>query len=269
MLQQVWQAARAGWIDIEEAISTSYRTAILGWQEIATRYQRSRIGPFWLTINKGVLIAALSLVFGALFGLDKDYFLPYLAIGLIFWTYIAATLSDGCTTFSDSAGTILHVRMPLATLVAISLYRNVLILAHNALIIPLVFLIFWRPLGWDALLVLPGLLLLIINLSWMSLVLAVVCARFRDVTEIVNNVLQVLFYVTPIIWTVELIRDRINFIWLQLNPFYHLLEIVRAPLMGDPLGAASWVAAGLMAVVGWAIALPFFGNYRHRVPYWL
>ena len=269
MLQAVRQGAREGWEDIGETIRTSYRTTILGWQEIATRYHRSRVGPFWLTINKGVLIAALSFVFGALFGLETGYFIPYLAIGLILWTFISLTLGDGCTAFSASAGTILHVRIPLATHVAIVLYRNVLIMAHNAIIIPLVFLLFLRPVGFDVLLAPVGFALLLLNLSWMCLILAVVCARFRDVTEIVNNALQVLFYLTPIIWTMELIQDRVNVIWIQLNPLYHLLHVVRAPLMGEPVGPVSWWAAGGMAVLGWAVAIPFFGRFRHRVPYWL
>lgn len=269
MLQRVRQSIRDGLDDLHETLRSSYRTAILGWQEIATRYQRSRVGPFWLTINKGVLITALSLVFGTLFGLETRYFIPYLAIGLILWTFIAATLGDGCSALSDSAGTILHVRIPLSTLVAIVLYRNILILAHNAVIIPLVFLVFLRPVGWEALLAVPGLFLLWLNLGWMALVLAVVCARFRDVTEIVNNALQVLFYLTPIIWTMELIRDRVEIIWVYLNPFYHLLDIVRAPLLGDPVAGVSWLVAMVMALVGWALALPFFGYFRKRVAYWL
>lgn len=269
MLQTVRRSARDGLDDLMETLRGNYRTAILGWQEIATRYQRSRVGPFWLTINKGVLIAALSLVFGTLFGLEVDYFIPYLAIGLILWTFIAATLGDGCRAFSDSAGTILHVRIPLSTLVAIALYRNILILAHNAVIIPLVFLLFLRPVGWEALLALPGLALLWLNLGWMCLLLAVICARFRDVTEIVNNVLQVLFYLTPIIWTMDLIRDRVQMIWVVLNPFYHLIEVIRAPLLGEPVAAVSWLVTATLAMAGWALALPFFGHYRKRVPYWL
>lgn len=269
MLQGWRDAAREGWVDIDETLRSSQRTSLLGWQEIATRYHRSRIGPFWLTINKAVLIAVLSFVFGTLFGLDVQYFIPFLAIGLIVWAFISAVLSDGCHALSGSAATILHVRMPLFTHVAVMLSRNLLILAHNAVIIPLLLLILWRPVGIDLLWVIPGLLLLCINLGWMALILAVVCARFRDVTEIVVNALQVLFYLTPIIWTVELLEGRVNIAWIYLNPLYHLIEIVRAPILGDPLSMVTWMAVIGMAIVGWAVALPFFGRFRHRVPYWL
>jgi ABC-type polysaccharide/polyol phosphate export permease len=269
MLQDWREAAREGWLDIDEALHSSHRTMLLGWQEIATRYHRSRIGPFWLTINKAVLIAVLSFVFGALFGLDTDYFIPFLAIGLIVWAFISAVLGDACLAFSGSATTILHVRMPLFTHVGVMLYRNLLILAHNAVIIPLVLLLMLRPVGVDVLLVIPGLVLLCLNLAWMALILAVVCARFRDVTEIMANALQVLFYLTPIIWTTELLQGRVNIVWIYLNPLYHLLEVVRAPLLGDSVSVVTWLATAAMAVLGWAVALPFFGRYRHRVPYWL
>lgn len=269
MLHDWRTAAREGWADIDETLRASYRTSLLGWQEIATRYHRSRVGPFWLTINKAVLIAVLSFVFGALFGLDTDYFIPFLAIGLIFWAFISAVLGDACLALSGSATTILHVRMPLFTHVAVMLCRNLLILAHNAIIIPLVLLLMFRPVGLDVLWFIPGLLLLCLNLGWMALILAVICARFRDVTEIVGNALQVLFYLTPIIWTTELLQGRIAIGWIYLNPLYHLLEVVRAPFLGDPISGVTWAAVIGMAVVGWAVALPFFGRFRHRVPYWL
>lgn len=262
-------AAAEGFEDIAAALRRGHVTLTLGWQDIATRYRRSRIGPFWLTINKGVLIAALSLVFGNLFQLDMPEFIPYLAIGLILWTYIAAALGEGCTAFIDASGTILQVRMPLSTHVGLTIYRNLLILAHNLLIIPLVLLVFLRPVGWDALLAIPGLILLTVNLLWIALVLAVVCARYRDVTEIVGNVLQVSFYLTPIIWTEALLRARVDIPVLDFNPFYHFLTIVRSPLLGTPTTLLNWVIPLVMAVVGWAFAIAFFGRYRRRVAYWL
>ena len=262
-------AIAEGWRDIAAALRQSHVTLTLGWQEIATRYRRSRIGPFWLTINKGVLIAALSLVFGNLFGLDMPVFIPYLAVGLILWTFIAAAIGEGCTTFIDASGTILQVRMPLSTHVALTIYRNLLILGHNLLIIPLVLLVFLRPVGWDALLAIPGMVLLTVNLGWLVLALAVVCARYRDVTEIIGNILQVSFYLTPIIWTEELLRDRVDIPVLDFNPFYHLLAIVRSPLLGMPTTALNWLVPIVMAMLGWAFAIAFFGRYRRRVAYWL
>ena len=262
-------AAARGLADIGAALRHGHITLTLGWQEIATRYRRSKIGPFWLTINRGVLIAALSLVFGSLFGLERETFIPYLAIGLILWGYIYATLSEGCTAFIDAGETILQVRMPLATHIATVVYRNILILAHNLIIIPLVFLVFLRPVGPEAFLAVPGLILLTFNLTWVVVILAVTCARFRDVTEIVANILQVTFYLTPILWTVELLQRRVDVSLLNLNPFYHWITIVRAPLMGEPTQTLNWLIPAGMAALGWLVAVVFFGRYRNRIAYWL
>jgi len=258
-----------GLTDLGSAARRWHVMLTLGWQEVATRYHRSRIGPFWLTINRGVLILALSVVFGTLFGLDYREFIPYLAIGLILWGFISASITDGCTAFIRASGTILQVRMPLSIHVGSVLYKNLLVTAHDILIIPVVFVVLLRPVGLEALLAIPGFLLLTLNLGWMMLALAVICARFRDVVEIVTNILQVMFYLTPIIWTVELLAQRVEQSIVDLNPLYHLITIVRGPLMSTPTVAINWIVPAVMAMVGWAIAIYLFGRYRQRIPYWL
>lgn len=265
----VREAAADGWKDLRAAVSNHHLTTTLGWQEVATRYRRSRVGALWLTINMGVLIGVLSLVFGTLFQVPTDEFIPYLATGLILWMFFAACIGEGCSGFISASETILQVRMPLSTHVGLILYRNLIILGHNLVIIPLVFLAFLRPVPLDALWAIPGFALVLLNLGWMMLILAVICARYRDMTQIVQNAMQVLFYLTPIIWSTALLPDRVGVAWLQINPFYHLINVVRAPLLGHEVTLINWAVVIGLAVVGWALAIPFFGKYRKRVPYWL
>lgn len=269
MNDSIRAAIRDGWSDLRAAVLNHHLTTTLGWQDVASRYRRSRIGALWLTINMGVLILALSLVFGTLFRIPTQEFIPYLAIGLILWMFVSTSVGEACSGFINAGDTILQVRMPLSTHIGLILYRNVIILGHNLIIIPIVFLVFFRPVGFEALLVLPGFTLLVLNLGWMMLTLAVVCARYRDMTQIVQNVMQVLFYLTPIIWSVALLPDRVSMTWLNMNPFYHLITVVRAPLLGQETSLVNWAFASTLAVLGWAVAIPFFGKYRKRVPYWL
>jgi ABC-type polysaccharide/polyol phosphate export permease len=258
-----------GWADIQFALSKHHQITVLGWQDVATRYRRSRVGAFWLTINMGVLIGALGFVFGMLFNQPMAEYLPYLSIGLILWGFVTATISEGCTSFVSASDTILQIRMPLFTHVARTLWRNLAISGHNVLILPIVFLAFLKPVGWLALLAIPGLLLLILNLTWMMLIVAVISTRFRDATQIIQNFLQVVFYLTPIIWNPALIPERAGTMVLDFNPFYHLLQVVRAPLLGQAATATNWKVVMMMAVIGWVVALLFFGTYRKRIPYWL
>jgi lipopolysaccharide transport system permease protein len=126
-----------------------------------------------------------------------------------------------------------------------------------------------RPLSWHAVLAVPGFLLVASNVLWMMLVLGVVCARYRDMAQIVQNVLQVVFYLTPLIWTPQTLPGDAHRLVLDFNPFFHLISLVRAPLLGEIPAAVSWFVATTAAVGGWVAALHFYAHYRHRIPYWL
>lgn len=255
--------------DIKGTLDKHYLATTFSWQDVAQRYRRSRVGAFWLTINMGVLICALGLVFGTLFRTPMQEFLPYICVSLIFWGFIATSINEGCTAFVGAIGIILQVRMPLFTHVLRTLYRNAIILGHNILIYPLVLLAFGRMPTWHIFLVLPGFVILSLNLLWIMLILGVLCARYRDMTQVMQNLLQVLMYLTPIMWMPRTLPDGISQLLLDLNPFYHLISVVRDPLLGEFPPAISWVACILFAIVGWTLALFIFGRYRHRVPYWL
>ena len=257
------------WADVCATFKQHHIITSLGWQDVATRYRRSRVGAFWLTINMLVLITVLGIVFGTLFRQPLAEMLPYLAIGLIVWGFLSTLINEACTGFITAQETILQVRMPLFTHLMRILWRNTIILGHNLLILPLLFLLFMKPLTPLALWVLPGFILLILNAAWVMLVFALVCTRFRDVTQIVQNIVQVMFYVTPIIWSASLLPDPVGTAVIDFNPLYHLINLVRAPLIGEAPSALNWTVATLMALIGWVAALTLFGRYHKKIPYWL
>ena len=242
---------------------------MLGWQDVKQRYRRSKVGPFWLTISMGVTVATIGIVFGSIFGSPMQEYLPFLACGLILWGFISATLTDGCNGFISADAVIKQLPIPLAIHVLRVMWRNIIMLAHNIVILPIVFLVFLKPIDWSIVLVIPGLALLFVNLAWVSLVLAIVCARYRDIPQIVASVLQVCFYLTPIMWMPSQMKHPIAAKFMELNPIFHLLEIVRAPILGTPPTLTNWIVALLLAVVGWVATLAFYGRYKHRVAYWL
>ncbi|WP_139973574.1 ABC transporter permease [Ochrobactrum sp. CGA5] len=247
-----------------------YRLALVfGWQDVAQRYRRSRVGAFWLTINMAVFIGALGLIFGTLFQSEMREFLPYLCAGVIMWGFISTTLSEGCSAFSGSDGIILQVRMPLFVHVMRVLWRNVIILGHNIVIFPMIALIMGRNINLNIMWAAPGFLLVFLNIAWMVLILGVVCARFRDMMQVMTNVLQVLFYATPIMWMVKILPDRVSKEFIQWNPFYHFIELVRAPLLGSAPTLLNWIFPMVLMFLGWAFAIVFYGKYRWRVAYWL
>lgn len=256
-------------VDIVDAFKNYHLFMTLGWQDVATRYRRSRVGAFWLTINMIVMITVLGAVFGSLFRAPMEQFLPSLTIGIIVWGLISGLINEGCGSFISAQETILQVKMPLFTHVLRVLWRNLIITGHNLLILPILFIVFSKPINATALLSIPGLVLLLMNACWMMLFFSIICTRFRDLTQIIQNAMQVLFYATPIIWSVGMLQQRFALAFLNLNPFYHLLSIVREPLLGAAPNPVNWIVSVLLALIGWAFALFFFNRYRKRIPYWL
>ena len=254
--------------DIRASFGRLSLVGMLGWQDIRQRYRRSSLGPFWLTISMAIMIGTLGLVFGQIFKAPMRDFFPFLTAGIIFWTFISSVLGEGCSTFIQSDGIIKQLPIPLFVHVLRMMWRNLLILGHNIVIFPLVVMMIGHSPGWIALWVLPGLFLLILNMGWMALILGVVCTRYRDLSQIVNSAIQVVFYLTPVMWMPGLLPERVG-ILVQFNPFYHLIEIVRAPLLGHVPGMVSWGVCSGIAMLGWGLALQFYGRYKHRIAYWL
>lgn len=240
----------------------------LGWQDVRQRYRRSALGPFWLTISMGIMIGTMGVVFGQLFKTSLDNYMPFLTAGVILWGFMSAVVSDGCLGFISAEAVIKQLPIPLFVHILRLVWRNVLILCHNIVIFPIVSILFGRSLTISTLAALPGVSLLIANLCWIALILAIISARYRDLPQVVASVLQVFFYLTPIMWMPSALSTERRYM-LALNPAYHLVEIVRAPLLGQMPTMLNWGVSITLLVVGWTVAAVLFGRYKARVAYWL
>jgi len=139
---------------------------------------------------------------------------------LILWTLISTALNESCTGFTTADAMIKQISLPLFTHILRVLWRNLIIFAHNLIIFPLVLLVFWVPLPAMALLAIVGLVLLMLNLSWMALLLGVFCTRYRDVPQIIANLLQVSFYLTPINLDASTITEACKHTFTQCKPVF-------------------------------------------------
>lgn len=242
---------------------------MLAWQDVVQRYRRSIIGQFWITISMAITVLCLGFLFGALFKVPYKDFLPFLAMGLILWGLISNTLTEAGAAFTNSTNIIRQIKLPGMVYVARVVWRNLIVFAHNIVIIPLLFLAIGFPMGPELLLTIPGLLLVLANLLWMSYVLGVFCTRFRDLPQMVQSALQIAFYVTPIIWMPNLLSGRAEAYLLSFNPFFHLIELVRAPVLGQAPTLNNWlVGLGLLAL-GWVVMVVLAKKFSHRIAYWL
>ena len=239
----------------------------LGLQDVRQRYRRSKLGPFWITLSMAIMVLALGLLYGQIFGQDLHDYLPFLAAGFVIWGLIASLVNDGCQSFILAEGMIRQLNAPLSIYAYRGLWSTLIAFAHNIWVFLGVALWFGVDLNWNLLWVPVALLMLFLNGLWMALFLGLLSARFRDVPLIIGSVVQVLFFITPVIWKPEMLPGRA--LWLDLNPFYHLVEIMRAPLLGQPPALDNWLTVIAITVVGWAVALFFYSAYRWRVAYWV
>jgi ABC-type polysaccharide/polyol phosphate export permease len=76
-----------------------------------------------------------------------------------------------------------------------------------------------------------------------------------------------LFFITPVFWLPSLMPTRT--VLVTGNPFYHMLELLRAPLLGRAPADESWIFLTCTLVIGWAGTFLFFSRFRRRIPYWL
>lgn len=259
---------RRAYDDLRRGIGDWRLWSMLGWHDIRQRYRRSVLGPFWLTLSMAVLVASLTAIYGSLLKQDLHDYLPFLSIGLAVWAFLAAVLTDGCHTFLSMENLVKNIRIPLSTHVLRVLWRNVIILGHNIVIYAVVAVVFAVRPGWVGLLAVPGFLLVLVNALWISLFLGTICVRFRDVPPIVVSLVQLLFFVSPVMWKAELIvGDRR---WLvEINPVHHMIEVVRMPLLGEIPPLSSWLGVTLFALVGWFATFHLYARFRNRIAYWL
>jgi len=239
----------------------------LGWNDILQRYRRSLLGPLWLTASMAVMVIALGTLYAELFKVPVDKLLPYLSVGLIVWALISSFLTEAGTLFTGSESYIKQIRLPYSVYVYRSCWSKLIIFAHNIIIYFGVLLYFEIWPGAIAILALPGLLLVLLNGALMSLCIGMVSARFRDIPQLIGSFVQIVFFVTPIFWTPDLLKGR-TFV-LDINPFYHLLEIVRGPLLGTIPSIGNYFAVTLVTFLNAFIAGAIFIRFRARISYWV
>ena len=189
------------------------------------------------------------------------------AIGFVVWSFISGQINEGCNAFIDGQGSIKQVRLPMSVYVYRVVWRNLIILSHNFMIVVVVVLLFGIRPGWTAILAVPAIGVLCLNGVWAGLLLGLVSARFRDVPLIIINAMQIAFFMTPIIWQPELLPSGAPVV--TFNPFFHAIELVRAPVMGTAPPLLSWLDLFATTLAGTALAFTLYVRYRCRITYWV
>ena len=255
-------------LDVREGFGLWRLFMALGWLDIRLRYRGSLLGPFWLTLSTAVMVASLGVLYSALFKMDLREYIPFLALSMVLWGYVSTVVGEACFCFTQAEGAIRSIRMPYTLHAARTVVRNLLVLAHNVAVILVVYAAFDVWPGWAALWAVPGLALWVVDGLAACLLLGALCARFRDIPPIVGSVMQIAFFITPVIWKPELLQGG-QADWLVFNPFYTVLEVVRGPLLGAPASEGVWASALGYSVLLLLAAWTLFCRVRARLAFWV
>lgn len=235
--------------------------------EFSLKYRRYTIGPLWLTITMCFYTTVVSLVYSKLFGLDNYDFIAYIVTGLVFWFFINATILDCSMSLVSNEGLIKNYPIDVRNYSLIAVFKNAIVLLYYIPVVVIALLFRGFPSFSELILSLLGLGLVILNLMFIGLLLSLLVARFRDFEHLLSSIMQITFLLTPILWEKAFIGD---YYWIaDLNIFFHFIEVVRAPLIGESFAFFSYLFLVLNAIIGWLLCSLIFTRLKDRIVFWL
>jgi ABC-type polysaccharide/polyol phosphate export permease len=257
------------WKDLIGGVSKAELWGRIGWLEVKRRYRRTILGPFWGSSTLAVYTIAVGLVGSGLFKQNVHEYLPYLSSGMIVWTLISTIILEACTLLIAGNALFRNVRFEYSILAYALVWRNFVIFMHNFVVFGLITLVL-KPelLGPKILIAIPSLILVLINGVWIALLVGILCLRYRDIQPIIQTFIQIAMLTTPIFWVATSLSGLQLLIFVQLNPIYRLIEVVRSPLLGEVPASADYAAVALITIIGWCSTYYLFRRFRKRISYW-
>jgi ABC-type polysaccharide/polyol phosphate export permease len=260
---------RQAWRDLTGGLMRFKLWGRLGWLDIKRRYRRTVVGPFWSTLTLAIYVIAVGTVGAGLFKQDPSTYLPYLASGMIVWTMVSTIMIESCAMFVQGNALLRNVRFEYSVLAYALVWRNFVIFLHNLVVFLLIALVLQPVLITPTLLlVIPGIIIVLLNGVWIALLGGLLCLRFRDIQPIVQTIVQISMLITPIFWRPESLTGTLRLVFAQLNPVFRLIDVVRAPLLGEVPTMWSYIGVLAMTLGGWLITYATFRYFRKRIPYW-
>jgi lipopolysaccharide transport system permease protein len=254
--------------DLTQGIKSWRIGHLLGISLLRQRYSRSKLGQFWLSISTGITILMFGLVWSQLFGNPIEEYLPYVAVAHVMYGLMTASFLDATSAVPANGALFENQETAFSTIVYSSIYRQTIIVFHNFSIIVLAWIYFQWDLSLEFFLFFPAVIMTIISVTLTSYIITLITTRFRDVAQIVNNVVQVAYFVTPVMWYPSMFPPEYDWV-LKINPFSVFLATMRDPILGRDIIWDYWIIAGSITLVLCLITPWVIGKYTKRMIYWI
>lgn len=258
------------WTELWISLRNPEFWALSSWLDIITRARRSRFGFAWLLAPSVVYVFGLGSFFAAMRGEGIEQFAIHVALGAMVFRTLMSAIVASANVFPGNSAFILDGHVRLTDYLLQALARAFF---DMCMYLPVILVAFAIAPGfhWLGVALAPlALLVLYVNALWAAAVLSLVGARFADVGQVLANLSIFVFLLTPIIWTAEEApSDSIRGQLMRLNPFYHFVEVFRAPILGQPVEAQSLAFISVMTVAGLVLAGVAYRRYARFVPLWI
>lgn len=233
-------------------------------------FKRTKLGPIWIVINTFIRVFFIGLIFSSLTHKILSDYLFYLGSGYIAWHLISGLLKSSCDVFIKNAQYITNIKLPYSSHVIHNVSVNLVQYFYQFLIWAPCYLV-GRPDGshlMNILLIFPGLAVIAFNGFFFGLFIGVLSARYRDLKEFFSSFIQILFFVTPVIW----VPEHMTFIQqliCDVNPLYPFLEMLRAFMQGllPPLYCVELVI--LYTIINVFLGFITFSRFRSKIVFWV
>jgi len=257
-----------GFKDVNSARKRHDLWRFLAFNDIQGRYSRSFLGPLWIVLSTLTFLIAAVTVYSFVLKVDLNTYFPYIVVSYLIWSTFAMLTNELTSSVIASGPYILNASIPISTFSFRVLWRNLILILYLMPIWLATVLIFDVTVSVDSLLFIPGFLISLIAAFSYGTLLGIISTRFRDVPMLVLNILQIAFFVTPVMWTKDILTVDQKWV-VEMNPLLPFIEIIRNPLLNTEIELALWGKAVSIMLAGVALLLFTLGKYKRKVPFWL
>ncbi len=240
----------------------------LAWSDLKARFERTLLGPLWVVVSNIMLVAGITVVFGALFNNPIREYVVYVSLGISIWTFLSTVTAESPNYLEMGRDIMFTYNLPWS----LQILRRILVQIYILLIHMGVFLVVALIAGVNftpiALLSGVGLLVCIVFAYGLALGFSSLGVRYRDLAHAIASVMVFLFLFTPVFWTVSSLGESRMSVAL-FNPVYHLIEIVRAPIIAPGTAGLSWIVACCSTAASLIWGVLVYASRRRDLAAWM
>jgi len=241
---------------------------MLGYNALRAGLLRSRLGLLWVPLSLGFIVALYGALFSGVFNIPPAQYVPYLASGWVGWRLISGFFSQMALVYESNRIFISNLNFPIPMYIFAKIFQLIIEFTLHSLVL-IVAMIIFNVTVTPAIFLLPIVLFMFACCaSGIAYSIGLLSAKIPDVKNLIPPITQSLFFVTPIIWRTDAIQGaRLYFV--EWNPFYHAIEILRNCFNITPFNQTSWIIMAIFSILGLAITIVSHSLYSRRVRLWV